>query len=35
MAVLTLLFDLLTKEEEDEDTWTGHLRLIFLFWLID
>lgn len=26
MAVLTLLFDLLTKEEEDEDTWTGHLR---------
>lgn len=22
----TLLFDLLTKEEEDEDRWTGHLR---------
>lgn len=25
-GLATLLFDLLTKEEEDEDRWTGHLR---------
>src|SRR5574339_1078157 len=25
-GVATLLFDLLTKEEEEKDRWTGHIR---------
>ena len=29
-GLATLLFDLLTKEEEDENRWTGHLRFNIL-----